>query len=76
MKPVKIVLRRGEKRDRENDGRGLNLIQIYCKHICKYHSVSLLNNYYMLIKILFTWPHLVVRRLGNVVALLDTFTFQ
>jgi hypothetical protein len=40
MKPVEIVLRRGE----EGRGRmmeGVNLTEIHCKHICKYHSVSL-----------------------------------
>jgi hypothetical protein len=45
MKPVEIVLRRGEEM-RENDG-GVNTI--YCKHICKCHNESLLYNYYMLI---------------------------
>jgi hypothetical protein len=29
---------------------GVNLIKIYCKHICKCHSASPLYNYYMLIK--------------------------
>jgi hypothetical protein len=36
-KPVEIVLRKGEGM-RESDG-GVNLIKIYCKHICKYHNV-------------------------------------
>jgi hypothetical protein len=38
MKSVKIVLRRGK-----GDWRtmvGVNLTNIYCKHICKYHNVS------------------------------------
>jgi hypothetical protein len=30
--------------------KGVNLIKIYCKHICKCHNVSALYNYYMLIK--------------------------
>jgi hypothetical protein len=29
---------------------GVNLIKIYCKYICKSHSVSSLYNYYVLIK--------------------------
>jgi hypothetical protein len=46
MKPVQIVLRGGR-------GRGImiervNLTKIYCKHIYRYHSVSV--HYYMLIK--------------------------
>jgi hypothetical protein len=31
---------------RENDG-GVNVINIYCKHICKYHNVSLLQLLYI-----------------------------
>jgi hypothetical protein len=42
MKPVQIVLRRGEgeegKEERENNGEGKS--KIYFKHICKYHNVS------------------------------------
>jgi hypothetical protein len=36
MKPVENVLREGRGK-RENDGGGKS----YCKHICKYHNVSL-----------------------------------
>jgi hypothetical protein len=36
MKPVEIILRRGEGL-REKNGGG-DLIKIYCKHICKYHN--------------------------------------
>jgi hypothetical protein len=32
------------------NGGGVNLIKIYCKHIYKYHHVSLMYNYYMPIK--------------------------
>jgi hypothetical protein len=39
MKTVEIVLRRERGVKRKNDG-GVNLTKIYCKHICKYHSVS------------------------------------
>jgi hypothetical protein len=38
MKPVEIVLRRGKREIRENDV-GVNLIKVYCKHICKCHDV-------------------------------------
>jgi hypothetical protein len=38
MKPIEIILRKG-KGMRENNG-GVNLIKIYCKHICKCHNVS------------------------------------
>jgi hypothetical protein len=38
MKPTEIFLRSGEVL-RENDG-GMNLINIYCKHICKCHNKS------------------------------------
>jgi hypothetical protein len=34
---------------RENVG-GVNLIKIYCKHICRCHNVYSLYNYYKLIK--------------------------
>jgi hypothetical protein len=40
MKPVEIVLRRG-KRGRGRMMERVNLIKIYCKHICRYHNVSL-----------------------------------
>jgi hypothetical protein len=36
MKPVEVVLRGG--RIRENDEE-VNLLRIYCKHICKCHYV-------------------------------------
>jgi hypothetical protein len=49
MKPVKTVLRR-ERGKWEELWRGVNLIKINCKHICNYHNVSPLYNYYMLIK--------------------------
>jgi hypothetical protein len=39
MNPVEIVLKREKWRKRENDG-GINLTNIYYKHICKYHTVS------------------------------------
>jgi hypothetical protein len=47
-KSVEIVLRRGGRGGERMEG--VNLVKIYCKHICKYHNVSLLYNYYMLIK--------------------------
>jgi hypothetical protein len=37
MKPVEIVLRRGREKDGEQQ-KGKS--KIYCKHICKYQSVS------------------------------------
>jgi hypothetical protein len=39
IKPSEIVLRRGGRGKSENDGGGES--KIYCKHICKYHNVSL-----------------------------------
>jgi hypothetical protein len=39
MKLVEIVLRREEGKTRRTM-EGVNLIKIYCKHICKYHNVS------------------------------------
>jgi hypothetical protein len=48
-KPVEIIFRRGGGRW----GRmmeGVNLINIYWKHICKCHYVSPVYNYYMLLK--------------------------
>jgi hypothetical protein len=39
MKPIEIVLRRGEGRKRRTM-EGVNLTKIYCKHTCKYHNVS------------------------------------
>jgi hypothetical protein len=36
MKPVEIVLRRGQG-NRENDGK-VNIIKINCKHISKCHN--------------------------------------
>jgi hypothetical protein len=45
MKPVGIVLRSGEE-ERERTMEGVNLTKIYCKHICKYHSVSLVQLLY------------------------------
>jgi hypothetical protein len=39
MQPAEIVLRSGGRGMRENDG-GVNVTKMYCKHICKYHSVS------------------------------------
>jgi hypothetical protein len=38
MIPVEIVLRREEGRGRTMEG--VNLTEIYCKHICKYHNVT------------------------------------
>jgi hypothetical protein len=38
MKSIEIVLRRG--RGTTNNDGGVNLIKIYCKHICKCHNVS------------------------------------
>jgi hypothetical protein len=38
MKPVEIVLRR--RREMREKGRGVNLIKIYYKHICKCHNES------------------------------------
>jgi hypothetical protein len=38
MKPVEIVLKRGEW-ERKRTTEGVNL-KIYCKHICKYHNIS------------------------------------
>jgi hypothetical protein len=34
VKPVEIVLRRG-KRGKRADNGGVNLIKLHCKHICK-----------------------------------------
>jgi hypothetical protein len=39
VKPVEIVLRREEGGSRQKI-EGINPTKIYCKHICKYHSVS------------------------------------
>jgi hypothetical protein len=39
MKPVAIVLRRGE-RGRGRTMEGVKPTKIYFKHICKYHNVS------------------------------------
>jgi hypothetical protein len=39
MKPIEIVLRRGEK-GRGRMMEGVNLTKIHCKHICKYHNIS------------------------------------
>jgi hypothetical protein len=50
VKPVEIVLRWGEGWGRMM--RGVNLIKIHCKHICKCHNVYLYN-YYMLINTFF-----------------------
>jgi hypothetical protein len=50
QKEKKIVLRRlGVGKDEKE--RQVNLIKIYCKHVCKCHTVSSMYNYYMLIKI-------------------------
>jgi hypothetical protein len=38
MKPVDIVLRRG--RENKGEKEGVNLIKIYCKHLCKYPNVA------------------------------------
>jgi hypothetical protein len=41
VKPVEIVLRMERGGKRENNGRGYSVYsKIYCKHMCKYHSVS------------------------------------
>jgi hypothetical protein len=40
MKPVEIVLRRGEDR-RGIMMKGVNTTKIYCKHICKYRNAFL-----------------------------------
>jgi hypothetical protein len=45
MKPIEIVLIQGEL----GKGRtmyGVSLTRIYCKHICKYHNVSLVQILY------------------------------
>jgi hypothetical protein len=39
MKSVEIVLRRGEGGMRDKD-EGVNLIKVYCKHICKCDTES------------------------------------
>jgi hypothetical protein len=39
MKPVEIVLRRGEK-GRGRMMEGVNPVKIYFKHVCKYHNAS------------------------------------
>jgi hypothetical protein len=49
MKRADIVLRSGGERMRKTNG-WVNLIKMYCKHICKYHNVFPLYNYYMLTK--------------------------
>jgi hypothetical protein len=38
MKPVEIVLGREGEGGRTMEG--VNVIKIYCKHICKYHNAS------------------------------------
>jgi hypothetical protein len=48
MKPIGIVLRRGEEMW-ENDG-GNEFNKVYCKHMWKCHNETPLYNEYMLIK--------------------------
>jgi hypothetical protein len=48
IKPVEIVLRRGERR---RSTEGVNQTKIYCKHICKI-TMSPPYSYYTLIKFL------------------------
>jgi hypothetical protein len=47
LKPVEILLRKGRRRG--GRGEGVAVMKTYCKHIWKYHNVSFLYNYYMLI---------------------------
>jgi hypothetical protein len=44
-----------------NDGE-VNLIKIYCKHICKCHNVIPLCNYYMQIKNVFFFSFFALMR--------------
>jgi hypothetical protein len=50
MRPAEIFLRSGREGVKENNGR-VNLIKIYCKHICKCHNATLCTTNYMLVKI-------------------------
>jgi hypothetical protein len=47
-KPAKTVLRGEEGIGRTMEG--VNLTQMYCKNICKYHTMYALYNNYMLTK--------------------------
>jgi hypothetical protein len=51
VKSVEIVLRRHGEGMRENDGV-VNLIKIYCKHLCKCHNVVPCTALYANIKII------------------------
>jgi hypothetical protein len=46
MKPVEIVLRRGEE-----EGKRWGKSKIYCKHICKYNNVSPIPRLFILINL-------------------------